>query len=192
MKLRNVIAAVALVATGSSNAATGVYESYGIIEINTTSSYYDMQAATGNPDFQNADFGDFNVSVGNTLTLVGAEIKTWKNGASDVTGGRFDYRVYLTGDTPGAYSEFSLSWNGDLGGGNQKWDNTSANVNLLTGLTNGDYTLEVFSYSTTNEGNQYSNNGGSNYKATFSVVPEPASAALGLIGTALLLRRRRI
>jgi len=192
MKLRNLVAAFALIATGNSHAATGVFESYGIIKINaSTNTYYDLQASTGNPDFQGANLGSFNPGIGNTLTLVGGELKSFKNGGSDVTGGRFDYRIYLVGNTPGAFTEFNLNYNSELGGGDQKWDNTGANVNVLAGLPNGNYALEVFSYSTTNEGNKFSNNGGANYVANFTVVPEPAAAVLGLLGTTLLLRRRK-
>jgi hypothetical protein len=77
------------------------------------------------------------------------------------------------------------------GFGDQAWGNTTP-INLM-GLTsgNGNYTLEVFFRATTNEGERFSNNGGSNFKANFTVVPEPSSAALGLLGAAFMLRRRR-
>ncbi len=194
MKLRNLIVSVALLTTGAAFAATGVYESYGVLKINTSAvnTYFDMQASTANPDFQGANLGTFDTTVGNTLLLSGGEIKTWKNGLSNVTGGKFAYQVYLTGNTPGSFAELGLNWVADLGGGDQKWDKTNADVNLLSGLGDGNYTLEVFAYSTTaGDGPQYSNNGGANYKASFTVVPEATSAALGLIGAALLLRRRR-
>jgi len=192
MKLRNIVALLALITCGSSFAASGIYQSFGIIKINaSTAQYYDMQAATGNPDFQGASFGTFDTTVGNTLTLVGGEINTFKNGLSDVTGAFYDYRVFKVGDTPGSFIEFSLPFNSNLGGGDQKWDRTNQNANLLTGLNNGNYTLEVFARATSSDGPHFSNNGGSNYKASFTVVPEPTSAALGLIGAGLLLRRRR-
>jgi uncharacterized protein (TIGR03382 family) len=70
-------------------------------------------------------------------------------------------------------------------------DNTGANVNVLSTLGNGDYPLEVFSFANTSDGTSYSNSGGANFKASFTVVPEPTSAVLGLLGTALLLRRRK-
>lgn len=194
MKLRNFIAALVLIGAGNASATCGIFESYGIIKINASSNvYYDMQAVTVNPDFQGANFGTFNTTVGNTLVLNGGEIKTFKNGSSDVTAGKFDYRIYLVGATPGSFNELNLGFNSNLGPpGDQKWDNTGANVNLLSGLSNGNYTLEVFAKALTNEGDRFSNNGGANFIANFSVVPEPTSAALGLLGSALLLRRRRI
>lgn len=192
MKTRALIALTVLSAINLSHAASGIFESYGIIKINaSTAQYYDMQAATVNPDFQGASFGTFDTTVGNTLTLVGGEIKTFKNGGSDVTGAFFDYRVFKVGDTPSSFTEFSLPFNSDLGGGDQKWDKTNQNVDILTGLSNGNYTLEVFARATSTDGPHFSNNGGSNYTASFTVVPEPTSAALGLLGAGLLLRRRR-
>jgi len=194
MKLRNLIVLVGLVSSGNASAASGIFESFGIVKINASTNYYDLQAATGNPDFQGASFGTLDISSGNTLTLVGGEIKTFKNGTSDVTGAFFDYRVYKTGDTPGSFIEFGLPFDSDIGGGDQKWDKTDENVDLLTGLSSGDYTLEVFARATATGPTEthFSNNGGANYTATFTVVPEPASAMLGLFGAALLLRRRRI
>jgi uncharacterized protein (TIGR03382 family) len=85
-------------------------------------------------------------------------------------------------------------WGGDSQGSNS--DPIEISGNVLSGLTNGTYTLDVYSFITTNGVNAnatiFNNVAGNNYKATFTVVPEPAAAALGLLGTALLLRRRRI
>jgi hypothetical protein len=114
--------------------------------------------------------------------------------------------VYKTGDTPGGFTELSGGWLSDSpftgpqgslaeGGGDQNWGST-LNINLLSGIsdiTSTNYTVEVFAYVTTNEGSQYANNGGSNYKATFNAVPEPATAVsvLGGLLTLMMARRRR-
>jgi hypothetical protein len=55
---------------------------------------------------------------------VGGELKTYKNGLSDVFNAKFDYRIFKVGDTPGSFSDFDLGYNSELGGGDQKWDNT--------------------------------------------------------------------
>ncbi len=193
MKLKQLIVAVAIFAAGNATAASFIFESYGIIKINASTSYYDMQATSGNPDLQGASFGNLNPSVGNTLTLVGGEIKTFKDGGSDVTGAFFDYRVFKVGDTPGSFIEFGLPFDSNISGTDQKWDKTDQNANLLTGLSNGNYTLEVFARATATGPTQthFSNNGGANYKASFTVVPEPSAALLGSIGMLALLRRRR-
>ncbi len=108
-----------------------------------------------------------------------------------------DYRVYPTGSPSGSFTSLNLPFNTDLTGGDQKWQTLSANTDLLAGLANGNYTLEVYVHSSTNEGDRYLNGNpaGSNYTATFSVVPEPSSLALiagpVLLGVCFFLRRRR-
>ena len=82
--------------------ATGIFESYAVLNINGGgNTYYDLQATTGNPDFNGLDLGTF--TNGQTLVFVGGENKTWKNGGGDVTGGRIHYRVY-TGTPSGSFA----------------------------------------------------------------------------------------
>jgi hypothetical protein len=147
--------------------ATGIFESYAVLNINGGgNTYYDLQASTTNPDFNGLDLGTF--TNGQTLVFVGGENKTWKNGGGDVTGGRIHYRVY-TGTPSGSFSNVSFNWIQDLGNGDQKWGATTGTTDVLAGLPNGVYTLEVYSEADTNLGARYSNNGGANYKATFTV-----------------------
>ena len=147
--------------------ATGIFESYAVLNINGGgNTYYDLQANTTNPDFNGLDLGTF--TNGQTLVFVGGENKTWKNGGGDVTGGRIHYRVY-TGTPSGSFSNVSFNWIQDLGSGDQKWGATTGTTDVLAGLPNGVYTLEVYTEADTNLGARYSNNGGANYKATFTV-----------------------
>ena len=147
--------------------ATGIFESYAVLNINGGgNTYYDLQANTTNPDFNGLDLGTF--TNGQTLVFVGGENKTWKNGGGDVTGGRLHYRVY-TGTPSGSFSNVSFNWIQDLGNGDQKWGATTGTTDVLAGLPNGVYTLEVYTEADTNLGARYSNNGGANYKATFTV-----------------------
>ena len=147
--------------------ATGIFESYAVLNINGGgNTYYDLQASTTNLDFNGLDLGTF--TNGQTLVFVGGENKTWKNGGGDVTGGRIHYRVY-TGTPSGSFSNVSFNWIQNLGNGNQKWGATTGTTNVLSGLPNGEYTLEVYTEADTNLGARYSNNGGANYKATFTV-----------------------
>jgi hypothetical protein len=148
--------------------ATGIFESYAVLKINGGgNTYYDLQATTGNPDFNGLDLGTF--TNGQTLVFVGGENKTLKNGGGNVTGGRIHYRVY-TGTPSGSYSNVNFGWLQNLGNdGNQKWGATTGTTNVLSGLPNGEYTLEVYTEADTNLGPRYSNNGGANYKATFTV-----------------------
>lgn len=148
-------------------ADTGIFESYVILN-NGSTTYYDAQANTANPDFQNANLGTF--AAGSTFFLQGGEIKTWKNNGGDVTGGYLYYRVYVAGDTAPSFIEINLPFVENLpNAGDQKWANTVSNINLLNGLAAGNYILEVYFKATTNEGDKYSNNGGSNFIANFTV-----------------------
>ena len=154
--------------------ATGIFESYAVLKINGgVNTYYDLQASTTNLDFNGLDLGTF--TNGQTLVFVGGENKTWKNGGGDVTGGRIHYRVY-TGTPSGSFSNVSFNWIQDLGNGDQKWGATTGTTDVLAGLPNGVYTLEVYTEADTNVGTKYSNNGGANYKATFTVSNTLASA----------------
>lgn len=116
------------------------------------------------------------------------------------------YRFYSTGGTPGSFISVNMPFQIDnVGGtsGDQQWggDINGANAalvtssNILSGLANGNYTLEVYSEIATNSVNASStianNNSGANYTAAFTVIPEPSAALLGAIGSLVLLRRRR-
>ena len=183
----------------SAFAATGVFGGYIVLSLNGgASAFYKLEnpADPVTPPFSNVNFGIFNPLLGQSFLLTGGEADTFKNGASNVTGAFLNYRIYPTGSPSGSFTNLNLPFNSDLGGGDQKWQTLVASANLLTGLANGNYTLEVYVNSTTSaDGDQFLNNGGANYKATFSVVPEPSSFALlagpTLLGAWFFIRRRR-
>ncbi|OYV04436.1 MAG: hypothetical protein CFE26_16905 [Verrucomicrobiales bacterium VVV1] len=140
-----------------------------------------------------SNLGTFNLAVGNTLTLMGGEMLTFKNGSDNVTGATIRYRI-----DGGSFSSFALTFNqNNVNGsnGDQRWYGEGANVNILTGLTNGNHTIEVFYEApftfTGGSGTHVVNNGTANYAASFTLVPEPSIALLGSIGLLGLLRRRR-
>ena len=154
----------------------GIFESYAILNMNGSgNTYYDLQANTTNPDFQGSNLGTF--TNAQSLVLVGGEIKTFKNSGGDVTGGKISYRVY-SGTPSGTFSELNFGWLADLGNGDQKWGATSGTTNLLSGLSPGTYTLEIFSEASTNVGTKFSNNGGANYLATFTITSTLSTKAL--------------
>lgn len=140
-----------------------------------------------------SSIGTFNPTTGDTLTLRGGEMLTFKNGTDNITGGTIHYRV-----DSGSFQTFSLTFNQDNvsgNGGDQRWYGEGASVNLLAGLSNGDHTLEVFYTSpftfSGGSGTHTVNNGTANYKFDFTVVPEPAAALLGSFGLLAILRRRK-
>ena len=112
--------------------------------------------------------------------------KTFKNGTGDVSMAQLNYRIYPTGSPSESFTSLDLPFNTNLvNPGDQKWQSLAASMNLLTGLTDGNYTLEVYVSANTNEGDRFLSNGGVNYTATFSVVPEPSALAL-IAGPAVL------
>lgn len=183
--------------------ATGLFDQFLIINTGSNT-YYDIGATTGNADFQGSNLGTFNPGTGSTMSL-GGQGKSFKNNSSDVTGMELHYRVWQ-GAESGSFTPFSYAFQiNDVNAvsGDQQWGSDVAGSNLsafytanvLSGLANGSYTLEVFSRINTNgvnTGNPVFNNvGGANYEATFTVVPEPSRALLAMAGLGLLCLRRR-
>ena len=154
---------------------------------NTTGSGANLIGPAGNV-FDNTSLGVHTQNSG-TLTLGGAEVRTSKVVVANVCSARMYYRIYLQSGVPGAFTTVNLplSDNCDIpssqfpsGGscatGDQKWNfMIPAPVNL-TSYTPGNYVLEVYydiagsSTSTTLcDETVVLNNGGVNYKASFSI-----------------------
>jgi hypothetical protein len=200
MKTVLMIGVVSLATAFSSLAAVGIWESYVVLNVNNSGNvYYDANANTAHPDFLGATLGIFNPTV-NSLVLKGGEVKTYKSDNDDVLAGYLHYRVWAS--TPsGSFTAIHLPWVENLSKpGDQKWQTTSANVNLLSGLPNGTYTVDIYFTARGkapggSEFDVYDNRNGLNYTATFSVVPEPATwgliAATGLLGVAGVREWRR-
>lgn len=179
--------------------AAGMFDQFIIVNTGPVA-YYDIGAATGNPDFQGTNLGDF--TSGGSLVL-GGQGKSYKNGASDVTGMALYYRVWQ-GSPGGAFTPLNYAFQINIGGGDQQWGSDVAGANgsafftgnLLTGLSEGDYSLEVYSQISTNGldgalNPTVNNNSGNNFIASFSVVPEPSRMLLVFMGFALVFTRRR-
>jgi hypothetical protein len=178
--------------------------------------YYDVKrdASLLNPNFNGANLGTFNIlstdvtiegntySAGGLLQLSGAELKT------DVTGGgdyqnsgnfaRMFYAVTAVGVNPSSFTTLNMSLT-SAAWPYYTWANTSTTVNLLQGLAVGSYKLTTYfetDGSYFSGGQQFysispDNNGGSNYVATFNVVPEPSTGMMMGLGIAGLLVVRR-
>lgn len=156
------------------NAQTAGFNStFAVLSINGgANTYYDLQAATANADFNGANLGNFTTS--NSLVLKGAEHNVFKCGGCDLTSTRIYYRMYLSGSTPGAFSNLNIGFaaggaNG-CGGEDQQWANTGFSTNILSGLAPGNYTFEVYSDASVTclGGTIFAGNFGANYKATFN------------------------
>jgi|GEM_PF-1594490 len=169
------VSLVVLFSISGVSAQSGIFESYAVLDVNGSNTFYDLQATTANPDFQGANLGSFYSTA--SLVVKGAQNKTFKCAPCDITNGKFYWRVWLTSaGASGAFTNINLPFSANLGsgcGGNdQIWQNFSGTTNIISGLTTpGNYTLEVYTsadYQGCGTGTNYSNNGGANYKATFN------------------------
>ena len=155
--------------------SAGFNTTFIVLQLNGGSnSFYDLQADTGNPNFNNASLGSF-CQGSSSLIFKGGEHNVYKCGGCDLTSTRLYYRIYLTGSPAGSFVSNSFGYtsgfNNGCGGADQRWSSTAFNTNLLNGLTPGNYTLEVYSDAsvTCQGGTIYAGNGGANYKANFTV-----------------------
>jgi len=200
-KLIPVVAALGLAVSGAFGAA-GTFGSF--VQIDGTWFQTVNPGAIQITDFDTADLGDFALS--STHEITGASLLIFKNSGSDVTGAEIQWRVY-SGAPAGAFTTVGIGFGGedpttDPAGNtypedfsnNQNWQSTGFTQDFTSSLLAGDYTLEVFYRGTTAaDGPIFSNNGGNNFTATFTVVPEPATMALfgmGLAGLFVARRRR--
>jgi hypothetical protein len=159
--------------------SAGFNSTYAVLSINGGANvYYDLQATTGNPDFEGTNLGNFNAS--NSLLIKGAEHNVYKCGGCDLTSTRLYYRIYNTGTTPGGFSNVTIGYSSGFtngcGGEDQQWSSVTNSLNVLSGLSAGTYTLEVYSDAsvTCSGGTVYAGNSGANYKANFTYCGTPS------------------
>ncbi|MFC4721571.1 HYR domain-containing protein, partial [Geojedonia litorea] len=165
---------------------SNIFESYAILNINGSgNTYYDLQATTGNTDFNGLNLGTFTPT--NSLILNGGQNKTYKCDTDDILNGWLNYRIYLTTDTPPGFSSTELfHFNNDgttlyCGGTSfdQTWQSSGANIDVLNGLPSGTYYLEIYTHADftyiAGSSTHFANAGGSNYTATFSVDNPPTA-----------------
>ncbi|MGB1572971.1 MAG: hypothetical protein ACPG85_01730, partial [Flavobacteriales bacterium] len=158
-----------------SQAAWDIFQSYVILDSGSGDQYLAGGLnADGATAFAGTDLGDF--TAADALTLNGGELKTYKNSGSNVCGGTLNYRVYASGDTPGAFTALALPYDSELANpGDQKWAATGAGIDLLGALTAGDYVLELYWEATGDDAGgcsdtKYDSDFGNNFTATFSIV----------------------
>ena len=213
MKLRNLILLCPLVAAATSQGATGIFGAYSTVG----GTKYKMSSSYGGPEptFNGANLG--NITIGSsTLVLSQFETLTFQNSGHSTFEFALAYRVRLASDpqstNPGDYAFVTMGNGISIGGGDEKAEVTGATINLLAGIsappypTTQTYAVDIIHKAGAWEGGtnferlanvNNANPGGTSwggtdaFTATFTVVPEPGSAAIGLLGMAILLRRRR-
>ncbi|MFN5416607.1 MAG: gliding motility-associated C-terminal domain-containing protein [Flavobacteriia bacterium] len=111
-----------------------------------------------NPDcsvlLNGTNFGSFDANSGD-LVLTAAELKSFKT-LGFVCSASMSYRVYKSGDAPGAFNNINLPLNcgcnagtfadgfGPCSANDQKWNDFGLSVDLTNGICEGNYVLEVF------------------------------------------------
>ena len=202
MKTTILLPAAALATANLATAAIGIVEATGQFSVNGSTTYISSIGAPSNARLDGYDFGTFNPTVGDTLTLANWYFENYAwNGGDTPPGGGTNNNWLDDANTAtlnlviaGNDHTQTLTQSG-VSGNNRFWNNSPDTVDILAGLPNGTYTITASVSYTFNEWTGVknvltsSNNGPST--ASFTVIPEPASAALGLLGATLLLRRRR-
>ena len=125
LKLCLAIVFGSLIWTNSFGQTAGFNSTFAVLALNGGgNTFYDLNATTGNPDFENNNLGSFQVGS-NNLTLKGAEHNVWKCNGCDLTGTSLFYRVYETSATPGVFTPVALPYtsgfNNGCGGQDQAW-----------------------------------------------------------------------
>jgi hypothetical protein len=215
MRLRRVIIAIGavmqLAVASHVRGDVGVVETTGAFLVNGgTATTYISTIGTGNPRWAGFNFGTFDVSAGNTLTLTNFYFENYAyNGGSVPPGGSFNNN-WLDGNNTATFRLFRDSTQiyqtfmrqSAVSGNNRFWDLAASgvSVNVLDGLTSGSHTL---AYTIDWNYNQWTGSAQitgttqdtSSGVATFAVVPEPSSLAAlvagGLVSAGWWIRRRR-
>lgn len=200
--------AVVLGINHQANADSGMFGGFIEITGNSPATWYDLQEFELNAldPFEGADLGDYDLDT-DSLQITNSEGLTFKNGGSDVTGVETNYRVTKVGDAAGGFSTVAHNFGANApsnaadgnafgGTGDQSWGNLGdivADIDVLALVSGpGNYELEVFLRAFTSDGDRFINAGGSNFTATFTVVPAPAALPAGLaLMVGLAMRRRR-
>lgn len=134
------------------------------------------------------NLGTYDVTGTSQLILNGGSIEADPPGATKtatyaITAARFRYRVYMQGTVAPAYTTVSLPANGTLNGSGF-YSTSSANINLLAGLTTGgNYVLEVIFQTDTQGSNATQNTdqdpASTTYQALFALTAPPAPTLSG-------------
>lgn len=139
----------------------GIYDAYVILDTNNSLTYIKAD------NFEGMIFDN-----PSQLILKGGQIKTWKNGSTNIWYGHIYYRVYKCNQTPPDFTSIKLNWLSDDGtydgSTHQTWENKDSTIDLLEGLTPGIYQIEIYfdAYDGDNDVYYYYSNYGNNFKAT--------------------------
>ncbi len=178
-------------------ASHGIYKDFVIWSNNGgANQYFHGGAGSSGTAWGGANLGTYDLS-GN-LKLQGAEINTFDGGGSCggndlVYAADFFYCVYKQGATVPSLTGIGMGFRArptDGSNNNEKWDQTTQNIDLIaaaaaTGGGQGTYNVAVYfrasdSFNCTGTFNDFDNNGGNNWIATFVFNP-PAISTSGTL-----------
>ena len=194
MKKLRLVASLCALLTFSASAGMTIFNGYAYVSDTTAgvgSTWYDLNGTAQAQDFDGADLGDFESSL-----WLGGQTGLWQD-EGGVTSATMFYNI--TGDATASgsisyafqsYSDPNDQWGTDVNGSNA----SELSVDLIAAhsLAVGNYNLEVYVQGVANGGGQaYDSNGGSNYNASFEVIPEPATMGFVVVmGVGMLFARR--
>ena len=202
--IRSSLAAmVCLVLVSTASATIGIGSDYVHVTANGSGTWYNVGTGTigtASP-FEGLNLGAYDPAT-DSLSITDVQINTFKSGPGNVTNSDLFYNIHLMGSSDGPFTQLSLGFGHnvstdgpftDIGGqnfpngGDQRWQGITPTANLVSGLADGNYVLEVYSRITGTDGgssfNVFNSNTGDNFSATFSVVtaavPEPSAFLFG-------------
>ncbi|MGJ8726329.1 MAG: hypothetical protein ACSHYB_17405 [Roseibacillus sp.] len=198
MKLQPLTLSALLLSSSFAFSASGIFGTGTVLTNNGTLTLYQtnllgdsrhepagLSPAQNSVGLGGLDLGDFDPASGDSLTIGGGGLLTYKNGLSDIFGTTIFYSV-----NGGTETSVGLLFNEDNvngSAGDQRWYSEGSTADLLAGLANGDHTLTVRYEAGSSDGIHPFGP----FTADFTVIPEPSAALLGGLGLLSLLRRRR-
>jgi predicted alpha/beta superfamily hydrolase len=144
------------------------------LEKNGNATTYQMgYSSAGEPPFDGANLGTLSLADGNTLMLTAFSNKTYESGHF-IGSGRILHAIRRAGDAWGSFStNFHTSYI-DAGSGWKVHHTPDLTVDLLTGLTNGNYEIAVYAEAHGNFSPPLTeDNGGDYFVASFTVTEDP-------------------
>lgn len=133
----------------------------------------DAQQTFGASMFDGLDLGEVTPTTG--LHLYGGGIQTFKSGDYNFIGAKLYYRVYEIDNSASSFEFIDLPFAEELPTpGEEVWETLIQDIDLSTGLANGDYYFEVYfeaKYTTSEGGDTITivkDNAGTNYQALFN------------------------
>lgn len=128
----------------SAQANSSITGSSVIVDRGTGNETYDGQSNTSATDFQGANLGTFDITNFNAaLLLNGGTVNTTEAFPDVINAGRLTYRIRANGSTTNLSTGTIEFVQGTPNGGARTFSRNNANINVLTGLTAGTYSLSV-------------------------------------------------